>query len=147
MEEDTSKAVDLRSKVMEDQARGSIENIDGNLGPIIGVAGRAIARQRARLGGEWATAFVVFSRRQRRSIREMFGSDLVFIALNLSKECLENRLKVRHGDGAFSELVTKFLELFEPVGDDEENTYNICVTEDMNPDDVVNKTLEILKQL
>ena len=112
------------------------------------MAGKAIARQRARLGGEWATAFVVFTRCQRQAIREMFGSDLVFIALNLAKECLEKRLKVRHGEGAsFSDLVTKFLELFEPVGEDEENAYNICVTEDMKPDDVVNKTLEIIKQL
>ena len=151
MDEDTFRAVDLRSKAFEDMTRGDIETSVEKLGPLTDVAAKDIARQRARLGGDWAAACVVYSRSKRQSLREMFGSDLVFIVLNISNGCLEKRLKARHGDlmddDALSDLVAKFQEVFEPAEKEEDNAYNIFVTEDMNPADVVNKTLEIFKQL
>ena len=37
--------------------------------------------------------------------------------------------------------------LYEPAGDDEANAYNVTITEDMSPDDVIGKVLEITQKL
>ena len=34
--------------------------------------------------------------------------------------------------------------LYEPAADDEENAYNVTITEDMSPDDVIDKVLEVI---
>ena len=39
------------------------------------------------------------SRAQRDLIRNILGPDLVFVVLNMTKECQEKRLHERHGDG------------------------------------------------
>ena len=44
-----------------------------------------------------------------------------------------------------NDTFTKMQEIYEPAGDDEENTYNVIVTDDMSPDDVVQKVIEIVQ--
>ena len=42
-------------------------------------------------------------------------------------------------------MVPKVFDIYEPAGEDEEGAYNINnVTEDMTPDDVLQKVLEVI---
>ena len=36
---------------------------------------------------------------------------------------------------------------FEPAGEDEEGSYNVTITEDMTPDDVLKRVLEIIAKI
>ena len=110
-----------------------------------------IDQQRKRLGGHWAIAQAVFSRAQRDQIRKDLGPDLIFMVLNLTKECQHKRVVNRHGDDdvgkQFVEMMEKFYDLYEPAGEDEENAYNISITEDMSVEDVIQKILKIAENV
>ena len=41
-------------------------------------------------------------------------------------------------------MLTKIAEFYEPAGNDEENVYNIEINEDMSPDDVIKKVMDIV---
>ena len=106
-----------------------------------------MVKQRKRLGGNWAIAQAVFTKAQRDILRQHIGSDLIFIVLNLTRECQKKRLAARHGDDIHEDLVQmleKFYDLFEKAGEDEPNTYNLTITEDMTVDDVMNKIFDII---
>ena len=45
--------------------------------------------------------------------------------------------------GDLVNIMLNFFELCEPAGEDEENAFNVTITEDMNRDDVMEKILEI----
>ena len=98
-----------------------------------------------------AIAQAVFSRRQRDKLRKILGPDLVFIVLNMTKECQMKRIKGRHGDSnmleEFMRVLMKYAEMCEPAGDDEENAFNVTISEDMSKDDVVKKVLEVVNNL
>ena len=56
-------------------------------------------------------------------------------------------LKVLHWS-EFADLISYFqttYEGFEGAGENEENTIGVNITTDMSPEDVVNKTIEMLK--
>ena len=110
-----------------------------------------IFKQRKRIGGDWSIAFAVFSRKQRDIIRKILGPDVIFIVLNLTKDCTKKRLASRHGDGDVADKITntllEFHKLYEKAGEDEENAFNIMIEEDMNSDDVINKVMDIIKTL
>ena len=130
---------------------GNFENMEEIMVPYLDAAAKDIVKQRKRLGGDWSIAFAVFSRGQRKFLRKLLGKDLVFIVLNMTKECQKKRLESRHGDGEgnkeFSEMLNKMYELYEPAGDDEENAFNLTITENMNRDDVIKEVLDILQKL
>ena len=118
--------------------------------PFYEVMGKDITKQFKRLGGNWAIAQVIFSRNQRDFLRKAIGPRLVFIILNVSKECQLKRVKARHGDAmaeAFMGILTGYSELMEPAGEDEENAYNVYITEDMSPQDVIEKILDIIQNI
>ena len=108
-----------------------------------------ILKQRQRIGGDWSIAFAVFSRKQRDIIRKILGPDVIFMVLNLTKDCTKKRLASRHGDGDIADKFTNRLlaihKLYEKAGEDEENAFNIMIEEDMNVDNVIDKVMEIIK--
>jgi len=108
-----------------------------------------LIKQRKRLGGDWAIAQAVFSRKQRDDLRNLIGPDLVFIVISMTKECQTQRIKKRHGDniGAYADAFIKMAELYEPVGEDEKNAYSLVVSDDMSVDDVLKKAKEIIEKL
>ena len=57
--------------------------------------------------------------------------------------------KFRHGDslGEYAEALINYAGLCEPATDDEENAFNIIITEDMTIDDVMQKVLDIVQKL
>ena len=81
----------------------------------------------------------MFSRTQRETLRKQIGPELVFIVLNLTKDCQTKRLQRRHGQAIAEnklEMFTKYADLFEPADDDEENAFNVTITDEMSPFDV-----------
>ena len=129
------------------------EEMNEKMSPMFHEMAVDICKQRKRLGGDWAIAQAVFSQAQRDQIRKIIGPDLIFMVLNLTKECQGKRLENRHaGDdeaGAmFADSLKRFYDLYEPAGENEENALNIDITEDMSIEDVVEvvlKTAESIK--
>ena len=76
----------------------------------------------------------------------MKDHDVVFIVLNLTKGCQERRLEKRQGGGGGgrTEALKKMYSLYEPAAEGESHTYNITISEDTTPGDVVKKVLEII---
>ena len=128
---------------------GMAELLDGFLKYIA----KDVLHQNKRLGGRMAVAHAVFSRKQRDSMRKILGPECVFIVLNMSRECQKKRVLARHGsqggplDDSFLNMLIKFAEMYEPAGEDEENAYNVTITEDMDREDVIEKILEIVDNL
>ena len=108
-----------------------------------------VKQQRKRLGGDWALAWAIAKREQRNLIRELLGDDVVFIVLNMTKECLMKRLHERHaGTGVnVAGLFEKMSKVYEPADEDEKNAFNIAITEDMSPDDVIEEVQRIVQDL
>ena len=102
------------------------EEMNEKMSPMFHEMALDICKQRKRLGGDWAIAQAVFSQAQRDQIRKIIGPDLIFMVLNLTKECQGKRLENRHaGDdeaGAmFADSLKRFYDLYEPAGENEEN--------------------------
>ena len=65
----------------------------------------------------------------------------------MTEECQKKRLETRHGEDLETmNFLFKVFEEFEPAGEDEENAYNITITEDMTRDDVIKAILEITQK-
>ena len=126
--------------VVKDKVKAGIyEGIEEDLIPFYEALSSYIVSQRKRLHGNWAIANAVFSRTQRETLRRQIGPELVFIVLNLTKDCQTKRLQRRHGEAIAEsklEMFTKYADLFEPAGDDEENAFNVTITDEMSPVDV-----------
>ena len=141
------RAISTANKIFQIiSTTGKGDGLEENLKPMYDEMAIEIGKQRKRLGGDWAVAQAVFTRNQRNMLRRVLGPDLVFIVLNMTKDCQMHRIKSRHGDSMGGDLVNimlNFFELCEPAGEDEENAFNVTITEDMNRDDVMEKILEI----
>ena len=117
----------------------------------IGVlTGKEIKKQKDWIGGEWAIAFALFSRKQRDAVRKVFGPNLIFVVLTMSKECIFKRLAMRHGEEHVKDMdkvIDSFIKLYQKAEEDEEGAINVCVTEDMSQDDVVQEVLVAIKKM
>ena len=126
-----------------------LDEISGNI--FYKYMGNGIDYERKRIGGDWVVAQAVPTRKFRDVLREILGKDLVFILLSLKTETTLERLKKRHGDGEMAKEITdvciKLESFYELKESDEENTYNIMITNEMTPDDVNEKILEIVNEL
>ena len=49
--------------------------------------------------------------------------------------------------GRWARWLSKMFELFERAGEDEEGAYNVTVTEDMSPDDVLKQVMEVIDKV
>ena len=111
-----------------------------------------IGYERKRIGGDWAVAQAVPTRRLRDVIRKNLGNDkVVFILIGLDTEATRKRLDKRHGVSEEGLVMTDFLmkvnSFYELKAADEDNTYDVIVTNDMTPKDVVQKIIEIIDKL
>jgi len=147
IDEESIMIIDKASEVEEELMQGKLDGVEGKLEPMYKIMAKDLIKQRNRLGGNWAIAQAVFSRKQRELLRNIIGPDLVFIVISMTKECNAQRIKKRGNMGEYADALIKYAELCEPAGDDEENAYNVVVTEDMSIDDVMGKVLEIVQKL
>merc|ERR1719213_1522462 len=91
-----------------------------------------IAREKARIGGDWAVAAVLISRAARAHLRKVLGPDLIIVCLTMSDSDRRERVLGRHeGDVNAADMMDHFGSLMEPAGDDEENTVVLTVTSAM----------------
>ena len=73
------------------------------------------------------------------------GPELVFLVLNLTKECQKKRIEMRHpGSEEVAEIFNKMFDGFEPAGNDEPNAYNVTIEDGMSPDDVLKTVVDII---
>ena len=76
--------------------------------------------------------------------------DCIFVVLTLSKEVQRKRLLARHGEKTEEHVIewlTGIFDMYELPGENERNTYNVDITEEMTPNDVVEKVQKILQNL
>ena len=95
-------------------------------------------------------AFAIFSQAQRDIVRNLLGNDVIFIILQLTPETNHKRLVGRHGGeemaGEFNKIFDSMTKMYEPAGKDEKNAFDVHITEEMTPDDVAQKVLDILEK-
>ena len=56
-----------------------------------------VAREKARIGGDWAVAAVLLTRAVRSHLRNILGPDLVIVCLTMSDSARRERVLERHG--------------------------------------------------
>ena len=107
-----------------------------------------IAKERKRLGGDWAMAMAVPKRAHRDHIKAELGPDLVFVVLDMTKDDQKARIKARHGDkeSSANDMLLNAYDLYEPATADEKNAIDVLITPEMSPDDVVDNILEMIKE-
>ena len=130
--------------------QGNFDGIEEQLEPFFQFLANHIVKERQRLGGDFAVAQAVFSRKQRNMLRQIIGPDLVFMVMNMTKESQVERLKKRHAGSvpdSFLEVMIKYAELCEPAGEDEPNTFNVNITGNMSKEDVVREILDIANKI
>ena len=128
-------------------AADNLDDFDRVVEPYYQIMAESIAQQKARLGGTFAVAHAVASRRSRDYLRRLLGPDLVFLVLNLTEDCVRERLKQRHGAGSSSGVLERMYKLYQPAGDDEENAFNVTVDSNMTKDEVLQNVLAIVRNI
>ena len=126
-----------------------LNNFDHFITEICTLSAEDILFHKNRIGGDWAVALAVSSKKHREVLRKAIGSDLYIFVLNLTRESNLKRLTERHGaehGKEMAKMFEKIIKQYEPAEDDEVNTFNIEVTEEMTPDDVVEKAMSCLKK-
>ena len=107
-----------------------------------------VKRQKQRLGGNFAIAQAVTSREIRNHIRK-FIPECIFIIFTLTKEGQKKRIEARHGTDESSKVILDMMQsiydLYESPENGEKHTYNVNISENMTPDDVLEKVLTILE--
>ena len=114
--------------------------------PIYKVMAEDIVRQKRRLGGTFAVAQAVVNRNIRDHLRTVIGQDLIFIVMNMTKECQSERLGERHGEGEVGEGLEEIHSNYEPAGKDEEGTYNVTIERGMSKQDVLQKVMLVINK-
>ena len=101
--------------------------------------------QKKKIGGNFVVSHIITTRKLRDNIRTILP-DCIFVLLSISKETQKKRISIRHGDetDGVAKLLTAMHDLFELPGNDEKNTYNIEINEDMTPKEVMEKVLKLL---
>ena len=119
----------------------SATSFDSLAQPFLKLMCREVEVQRNRLGGDFAVAYLVQTRASRDLCRALCPN-LTFITMTMTEDCQRKRLEGRFGEQEIPNFLIRLFEESEPAGDDEENAYNIMITEDMSRKDVLNKVLE-----
>ena len=106
-----------------------------------------ILQERKRVGGDWVVAQAVPTRKLRDLIQAKLGYDLQFEVLKLDKDHQEERLQPR--TVTFGKKFGKSLmrKKYEAADDDEENSFELKITREIELDAVVQKIMARLNQI
>ena len=110
---------------------------------------KEIDRQRKRLGGNFVVAYAILTQVQRDLIRKILP-DCTFITLTLTREAQRKRLLTRQNEKAETNTIKYFMNMYdfyELPGENECNTYNVDITDEMTRDDVVRCVEKILQDI
>ena len=122
---------------------------DEELRPYFETMAKEIDRQRKRVGGDFVVAFATQKEQHRNLIRKILP-DCIFITLSLTKEAQRRRLLTRHDEKAEAQVIeflSKIYDIYELPGENEPNTYNVDITDEMTRDDVIDRVQQILKNI
>ena len=149
LSEDQIKVNLEASEVFQQMMKGDFDGFEEKLPPLYKNIGEDIAKQSKRLGGDMIIAQAIFTRGQREYLREIIGPKLIFLVLNMNKDCQMKRVRERTpGVGeAFLEILFNYAEKCESAGEDEINAYNVTITEEMTREDVEKTILELIQKL
>ena len=113
--------------------------------PIVEMLAKDIDIQRKRIGGNFVVAYAINSQELRDYVRKILP-DVIFITLTLSKESQKKRIQARHGKNSerIIKILTGLFDLYDLPREGEKNTFNVDITDDMVPNDVVKKVQDIL---
>ena len=128
--------------------QGKSKDLDwNNAKPFFGFVSKEINVQRKRIGGDFAVALAIPNRECRDYVRTIVP-DCIFVTMNLTRDTQKKRVETRHGSGAQKvvEAFAKMYDFYELAGEDEKNTFNVDISEDMTPKIVMNTILEILEK-
>ena len=117
--------------------------------PFFETMSKEIDRQRKRIGGNFVVAFATQTQVQRDLIRQILP-DCTFITLTLTREAQKKRLLARHDEKAEADVIkflTNIYDFYELPGENECNTYNLDITDEMTRDEIVKSVEEILKNV
>jgi len=103
-----------------------------------------IAKEKGRIGGDFAIAHVLLNAEVRAAIRELLGPDLIIIVLTMKSADRRERILTRHSGDVSADVLDKFAKIMEDVKEDEPNTMELEVDTKMTRNDVVE---EILKKV
>jgi len=145
--EDAKVVFDLSSKFQElFSSTMDAQIVDTTLRPSLTIMAKDILRQKKRLGGNFAISYEVISRESRDLLRAKLGSELVFIVLNLTKECQNKKIKDKvPGEEKFMvDNLNKIYDAHQPAEDDEQNAYNITIDETKTPAEVMQSVLDVI---
>ena len=110
--------------------------------------GQDILKEKQKIGGDWAVAYAVPTRKMRDIIKQECNA--MFIVLKLCKDLQIRRLLKRQPELKKDETdrqTSKDYEDYESVQSDETNAYELEVTPDLDAEMVLEKVLEIIKKL
>ena len=109
-----------------------------------------VSKEQKRIGGDFVVAHAIPSRKARDYVRTIFGDNLIFVVLHMSKEDEIKRIKTRHGEGEAADsvvaMLTSLYDMYEPATEDEPNSVNVVVTENMSREEVVQEIQRCLKK-
>jgi len=145
---DVIQIMDDSSGIVQDLMKGKFDGLEKMFASAIPAFTDYVKQQRKRLGGDMSTAWAICTRKQRELARKCLGDDVIFVVLNMTKECQNKRIEARHAGGGMNmDMMKKIFDLYEPAGEDERNAFNVNITEDMSPDDVIQEVLNILQKM
>jgi len=132
------------AKFEECLTQNKLDEFSAMAKPFYKIMADDISKQKERLGGTFAVAHAVATRDSRDYLRGLMGPDLIFVVLNMSKDCMRERLTARHGE-TLGEGFENMYRVYEPAGEDEPNAHNVTIEKGMSKEDVINKVLDIMK--
>ena len=103
-----------------------------------------ILQQRNRVGGNWVVAQAVPNARYRQAISQVLGKELIHVTLSLSKDAQKKRIIERHGESneGLNDWLHETFKIYEKVDESIENGFDIEISPNMSPMDIVKLVLE-----
>ena len=117
------------------------------------ILAKDIVRHKTRLGGTFVAAHACPIRELRDCMKEVFGSECIFVTLRLSKEATAKRVEARHADGnqemmkGVIDFLASMYDLYEGVQPGEDNCITVLVDPDDSREDVMNKIIDQVNQM
>ena len=143
MAEASKKFQAIETQIFND----GFEKHAGILKEFFAMVAKDVAKQKCRIGGNFAVAHAVPFREIRDEIRTIIPN-CIFIVLTVNYDCQTKRLIKRHGENAkMIEFLMKIHKSYKSPDVGEPNTFEIVIDEEMTENDVFDKVMEVLNSL
>ena len=87
----------------------------------------------------------------RDHLHKLLGPEFVFINMSMDKDCIKKRLENRHGNSKNGQNIAnwlfKFYDICQQVHEDEKNSYNFILSDDMAPDLAARNLVQFVEKI